>query len=86
MFYLQQFYQHWLIFYSSQEEEVDYSINDVDGTNDNSDMDNSTPDDAVEDDPQDEDFEPDDGSSDGESDNIGDLKQIWQIYSATERQ
>ena len=76
MFYLQQFYQHSLIFYSSWEEEVDYSINDVDGTNDNSDMDNSTPDDAVEDDPQDEDFEPDDGSSDGESDNIGDLKQI----------
>ena len=43
MFYLQQFYQHLLIFYSSQEEEVDYSTNDVDEASDNNDMQKSTP-------------------------------------------
>ena len=58
-------------FYSSQEEEIDYSTNDDDETNDNNDVDNSIPDNAVHDDPQDEEFGPDDESSDGESDNIG---------------
>ena len=61
-----------MIFYSSQEEEVDYSTNDIDETNDRNDVDNRTPDNAVEDDPQDEKFDPDDESSDGESNNIGD--------------
>ena len=53
VFYLQQFYRHLSIFYSSQKEEVDCSTIDVDETNDNNQMDNSTPDNAVEDDPQD---------------------------------
>ena len=61
-----------MIFYSSQEEEVDYSTNDIDETNDRNDVDNRTPDNAVEDDPQDEKLDPDDESSDGESNNIGD--------------